>query len=87
MHRRGVGPRPCPIGALTLPVVADSLAALRDDTIRRSAAALAESMHQEDGVEGACAAFYKHLPVENMICDVSIFRGEYRLAQVICYIM
>lgn len=46
------------------------------------AQSLAEQMAHEDGVEGACQAFYKHLPVENMICDVSLFRGEYRLAQV-----
>lgn len=82
VHRRQVGPRPCPIGALTLPIVADSLAALKDQTIIHNAAALADSMRQEDGVEGACAAFYKHLPVENMVCDVSLYRGEYRLAQV-----
>ena len=25
VHRRKVGPKPCPIGALTLPIVADSL--------------------------------------------------------------
>jgi hypothetical protein len=40
-------------------------------------------MKREDGVEGAVDAFYRNLPVENMICDVSIFLGESRLAQVI----
>lgn len=57
-------------------------ALLLDDETIAHAAALAAQMATEDGVEGACQAFYKHLPVENMICDVSLFRGEYRLAQV-----
>ena len=59
-----------------------SQALLLDDETIAHAAALAAQMAAEDGVEGACQAFYKHLPVENMICDVSLFRGEYRLAQV-----
>lgn len=36
----------------------------------------------ENGVEGAIEAFYKHLPLSDMLCDVSIFLGESRLAQV-----
>ena len=37
---------------------------------------------QEDGAEGAVQAFYKHLPLENMICDISIFSNEAKLATV-----
>jgi hypothetical protein len=85
VHRREVGPKPCPVGALTVEIIADSLSTLQDRTIIRNAATLAESMCREDGVEGACAAFYKHLPLENMLCDVSLFRGEYRLAQVLTH--
>lgn len=33
-------------------------------------------------MEGATQAFYKHLPLSNMLCDVSLFCGESRLAQV-----
>ena len=83
VHRRRVGPKPCPIGALTLPVVADSLSMLVDREMAETAAVLARSMATEDGVESACSAFYKHLPLESMLCDVSLFRGEHRLAQVL----
>lgn len=41
-------------------------------------------MSREDGVENAVKAFYKHLPTEALLCDVSIFCGESRLAQVFC---
>jgi hypothetical protein len=82
VHRREVGPKPCPVGALTVEIIADSLSTLQGSKIIANAAALAESMSHEDGVEGACQAFYKHLPLESMLCDVSLFRGEYRLAQV-----
>lgn len=82
VHRRQVGPKPCPISALTPALIEESLTALQDKKTIANAAALAASMSQEDGVEGACNAFYKHLPLENMLCEVSLFRGEYRLAQV-----
>jgi hypothetical protein len=41
-------------------------------------------MAREDGVESAVQAFYKHLPMEALVCDVSVFCGESRLAQVFC---
>ena len=82
VHRRRLGPKPCAIGSLNLHIVADSLAALLDPTVQRNVQVLSERMSDEDGVEGACAAFYKHLPLESMLCEVSLFRGEYRLAQV-----
>jgi sterol 3beta-glucosyltransferase len=82
VHRKRVGPRPCPVGSLTVPLITEGLALLRDPKVVANAAALAEEMSHEDGVESACQAFYKHLPLENMLCDVSLFREEYRLAQV-----
>jgi hypothetical protein len=41
-------------------------------------------MQREDGVENATKVFYKHLPTEQLVCDISIFCGESRLAQVYC---
>ena len=42
-------------------------------------------LQDENGVAGAMRAFYKHLPMSNMLCDVSIFAGLSRLAQVRLY--
>jgi hypothetical protein len=35
-------------------------------------------------VENALSVFYRHLHIENMICDISIFFGESQLAHVWC---
>ena len=37
-----------------------------------------------DGVSTGIESFYRHLPVENMLCEVSLMRHEVRLAQVQC---
>jgi hypothetical protein len=39
-------------------------------------------MRSEDGVSGAVNAFTKHLPLQNMTCEVSLFLGESVLAKV-----
>jgi hypothetical protein len=83
-YRAGLGPKPCPVQDLTLQTVIDSLKLLLNERTLQTAEAIKECMMKEDGVDGALQAFYKHLPVENMVCDVSLFRGEYRLAQVFC---
>jgi len=41
-------------------------------------------MSQEDGLSNAVEAFYRNLPISNMICEVSIFLGEIRLATIKC---
>ena len=57
VYRRHLGPKPCPIGSLTLPIVAESLAALKDPDTVKAAASVSDSMSREDGVEAACCAF------------------------------
>jgi hypothetical protein len=84
VYRAGLGPKSCPVHDLTLQTVTDSLKLLLNERTLQTAEAIKECMLKEDGVDGALQAFYKHLPVENMLCDVSLFRGEYRLAQVFC---
>ncbi len=84
VHRGGLGPRPVPVDSLTLDIVAESLATLRSDTMRHAAREISKVLECEDGVGGAVEAFYRHLPIENMVCDVSMFGGESRLAQVYC---
>jgi hypothetical protein len=84
VYRRGLGPRPCPVQELTLSLITDSIHQLLSDETKAKAKAMAEVLAAEDGVTGATNAFYKHLPVDCMICDVSIFLGESRLADVYC---
>jgi hypothetical protein len=48
------------------------------------AVALSLKIDSEDGVGCAARAFYSHLHVENMICDISLFLGESQLAHVWC---
>lgn len=45
---------------------------------------MSERFESEDGVDNALSAFYRHLHIENMICDISIFLGESQLAHVWC---
>ena len=52
--------------------------------MQQAAAVLSAAMQEENGVEGAVEAFYRHLPLESMLCDISLFRGQRRLAQVYC---
>ena len=73
-----------PVESLTLDIVAESLTALRSESMRQAAREISKVLKVEDGVGAAMNAFYRHLPIENMICDISMFKGESRLAQVYC---
>jgi hypothetical protein len=52
--------------------------------ITTNAQLLSEKLEAEDGVGNALSCFYRHLHIENMICDISIFFGESQLAHVWC---
>lgn len=52
--------------------------------IATNAQILSEKLEFEDGVGNALSSFYRHLHIENMICDISIFFGESQLAHVWC---
>ena len=54
------------------------------DEVGRNAQRLAVQMKSENGVKTSLDSFYNHIHLENMICDVSIFHGESRVAQVWC---
>jgi hypothetical protein len=43
---------------------------------------LARKIRSENGVQNAVDAFYRHLPLKNMLCDISVGMGEAKLAQV-----
>jgi len=79
-----LGPQPCPVSKLDWPLVMNGLEVLFSPTTIQAVAIVGEKMRAENGVEGAIHAFYKHLPLSDMLCDVSILLGESRLAQVYC---
>eukprot|EP01033_Poteriospumella_lacustris_P010913 gene10913-7762_t len=70
--RRGLGPRPCAVGGLTLPAVVAAFELLRQPQTQRAAEAVGAAMAREDGVENAVRAFYERLPLEHMVCEVSL---------------
>lgn len=83
VHRNLLGPKPCSIPALSLSIVSENLEALLgDEGFLANSVTMRRALLFEDGVEGACQALYKHLPLENMLCEVSIFMGQYKLAKV-----
>jgi hypothetical protein len=86
VHRNLLGPKPCSIPSLSLSIISESLEALLGDKgFLANSVSMRRALLFEDGVEGACRALYKHLPLENMLCEVSIFMGLYRLAKVMLY--
>eukprot|EP01040_Poterioochromonas_malhamensis_P011123 gene11123-12120_t len=86
VYRAGLGPKPCSIHTVTLDTVISSFEQLISEKVLQTAHAMSGCMQKEDGIENAVQAFYKHLPLENMLCDVSLFNSEeqFQLAQVYC---
>ncbi len=85
VFRANLGPRPCPINQLSLPLVVEAFETLKSDHIKQNSLKMSTQMAEEDGVEGAVAAFYRNLPLENMLCDVSLFHREHTLAHIYCF--
>jgi len=81
VHRAGVGPEPCPVDKLTADVLADKLRELTSESIRTKTLELAENMGLENGVLAGLRHFCESLPVDNMVCDVSLVLGETVLAR------
>jgi uncharacterized membrane protein len=81
VHRAGVGPEPCPVGNLTVDILAKKLSELKNDESRKRAVALSNSMTRENGVQGGLQHFLDSLPRDSMLCDVSLLLGETKLAQ------
>lgn len=61
-----------------------AFAILLDPAVTTASLRLMEQMQTEDGVNSAVRIFYKHLPLSSMVCDVSLYNGESRLAHVYC---
>lgn len=85
VYKAGFGPAPCLVEQLTPKIVAEKFVALLSPDVQSRARKVSVDMEKEgDGVEMGLQAFYRNLPIENMICDVSLMRHEVRLAQVYC---
>ncbi|GMF13913.1 unnamed protein product [Phytophthora lilii] len=69
-----VGVAPCPIAQLTTEVLRKAFVDLGNPELRRRAEAIRDLMQQEDGAEEAVRSFYRHLPTENMWCDLDHLR-------------
>jgi len=81
VHRAGVGPAPCPVDDLTTEILTANLKELTSDVIKGRAIKLSEQMNSENGVKGGLKHFCEGLPVDSMMCDVSLILGESVLAK------
>ncbi|KAG7382211.1 hypothetical protein PHYPSEUDO_005139 [Phytophthora pseudosyringae] len=65
-----VGVPPCPIAQLTTEVLRKAFVELANPQLRTRAEAMQRVLQQEDGAEEAVRAFYRHLPTQDMWCDL-----------------
>ena len=64
------GPRPIPHKSLTPDNLAASIRRCLEPETRSFARAIASQMHKECGVINAVESFHRHLPVEDLTCDL-----------------
>jgi len=81
VHRAGVGPKPCPVDKLTSTILIEKLTELTSATITQKATELSQNMGKENGVVSGLEHFCDSLPVDNMMCDVSLIMGESTIAK------
>lgn len=85
ISRAGAGPPGCRIRNLTTEKLTEALEVLRDPTVIENVKKLGEKMCAEDGVKHGVESFYRHLPLANMICEVSVFNNQTsKIARVFC---
>lgn len=65
-----------PVKNLTVENLIVSFQFLCDPDTIETAQDLGFKMREENGVENGTLSFYRQLPVEQMVCDVSIFNGQ-----------
>ncbi|GAQ77601.1 UDP-Glycosyltransferase superfamily protein [Klebsormidium nitens] len=61
-HAQGVGPKPIPIGRVSVDNIVEAIDFMKNPEVKENARKMAAKMQQENGVEGAVKAFHKHLP-------------------------
>ncbi|KAL3671078.1 hypothetical protein V7S43_004260 [Phytophthora oleae] len=79
--RAGVGVEPCPIEQLTTEKLRKAFESLHSLEMRSKAEVIQQKMQQEDGADEAVRCFYRHLPVQNMRCDLDHTRVATRWYQ------
>lgn len=84
VYRSGAGPPGCPIAALTTEKLVHAFRVLASEETRNNVANLSEQMNNEKGVIRGVESFLRNLPLEDMICEVSLFRRRSEIASVYC---
>mmetsp|Transcript_25497 Transcript_25497/g.37624 ORF Transcript_25497/g.37624 Transcript_25497/m.37624 type:complete len:901 (+) Transcript_25497:79-2781(+) len=84
VYRAGVGPRGCPIGSLTKEKLVEAFKVLESHETKKNVAVLSQKMNAENGVRIGAESFFRNLPLEDMLCEVSLFRHSSRIARVYC---
>ncbi|PKI55504.1 hypothetical protein CRG98_024116 [Punica granatum] len=60
VYARGLGPAPIPVDNFSLEKLVDAIRFMLDPKVKERSIELARAMENEDGVNGAVKAFYKH---------------------------
>ncbi|EGZ09302.1 hypothetical protein PHYSODRAFT_318945 [Phytophthora sojae] len=68
--KAGVGVEPCPILKLTTEKLREAFEGLMNPTLRAKALQVRNAMRREDGAGEAVRSFYRHLPTQDMFCDL-----------------
>ena len=66
----GAGPMPIPQRGLTAESLSEAVKFCLSNEAARAAAAIADQMQFEIGVEAAVKSFHRNLPIRNMPCDL-----------------
>lgn len=81
IHRSGVGSAPCPVHKVTVELLSEKLIELLSNEYQEAAASMASKMQKEDGIKEGLNHFLSSLPIDNMLCDVSLIMGEAKKAK------
>jgi len=73
VSRSGCGPKPIPAQNITEENLSSAFRDLKSEKMKKKAQAMAKSFESEDGVGNGIKCFIKQLPIEDMVCDVSLF--------------
>jgi sterol 3beta-glucosyltransferase len=81
VFRAGVGPKPCPVNQLTDDILADKFKELMKEDVKEKVKEVGRKMNEEDGISEGLNHFLSSLPIDSMLCDVSVLLGKPKLAR------
>lgn len=84
VNRIGAGPAGFTLDKLTPDRLEETFYALRSESYCKRAKKLGELMRKENGVHNGISSFYRNLPVNDMLCEVSLFAKRSCIAKVYC---